>query len=49
MAGFRSSQIMKRVRVTKIAVTMEATMPRMRVTAKPLHRPGAELEEEERR
>src|SRR5688572_2370458 len=35
MAGRRSSQIMKKVRVTKTAVTREAAMPMISVTAKP--------------
>ena len=32
MAGFRTSQIMKKVRVTKMAVIIEAMMPMIKVT-----------------
>ena len=35
MAGFRFSQSMNSVRVTKMAVIIEAMMPRIRVTANP--------------
>ena len=35
MAGRRSSQIMKKVRVTKTAVMIEAAMPMSSVTANP--------------
>ena len=39
----RFSQMRKSVRTTKIALTIDAAMPASSVTAKPLHRSGAEL------
>ena len=49
MVGRRFSQIMKNVRVTNIAVIIEAMMPMIKRDREPLHRSGAELEEEQRR
>ena len=49
MSASACSQIMKKVRVTKIAVIIEASDADDERHREPLHRAGAELEEEQRR